>query len=585
MAPLGKLDIAEVQEVAARITTTAQDQGTHKASLEKLSIELNRLCSLHDVLTDSDEPGQPKHAAVSEVASAVDECVQYLDEMVNGDQNAPDDHPSNSEIAAGGLERCSRNLIRVLGDALSIDAEPPSYDAATDSGSISPAQTTHRTPYSDDKRSPLLPQQSHIRATGSSQRPQRNSRYIQKAEVAIISHPFTDTNSAPTRPSTKWKGFAKSIACIAPTIAPGEKALRTRCFASGSQLRLAIVTGRLLQAYDAARDLLLWELHGNSSQLVQGNEEPLEFGEGFRSSPDGTLLCVVASRKSHKRLLIIDSQSGWIKMEYLLSSTDGNKPHISQNNAMAVICNSGTPKDRNGQLKVFSLLPEDEGNKPKSIPFDKPASSQGISLRFAPDNYHIITCAGPTSRSSAAPSVTVSVYDLRSSSLVRTTSIPCSEAFNNNSHAVKFAADFHFPSANEWLVSFPDYSGPRTTRIVNARLGQTVAAFTPELSLSQRWQVGVLAPGKVQVAYDKETGIFTRVEASTTMVPRGQALTICKFTLSAGGGREKAAARKPYQIKVSTMTCKASDSCGLTADGGHLFIQGSAKIDVLSLAL
>lgn len=340
-----------------------------------------------------------------------------------------------------------------------------------------------------------------------------------------------------------------------------------------------------MQTYDTARDLLLWELHGNSSQLVQGNEEPLNFGEGFRPSPDGTLLSVVASRKSHKRLLIIDSQSGWVKMECLLSSTDGNKPHISPNNNMAVICNSGTLKDRAGHLKVFSLLPEHEGSKPKSISFDKPASSQGISIRFAPDNHHIITCIGPTSRSDVSPSVTVAVYDHRSSSLVRTTTIPCSESFNNSSNTVKFAADFHFPSENEWLVSFPDYSGPRTTRVVNARLGQTVAAFTPELSLSQRWQVGVLAPGKVQVAYDADTGIFTRVEASTTMVPRGQALTICKFTLSAGGGREKAAARKPYQIKVSTMTCKASDSYGLTADGGYLFIQGSTKIDMLSLAL
>lgn len=176
MAPLGDLDVADVREVARRIRATAQDQDIHKATLEKISDDLNRLCSLYNAPTRPTDTGQPEAAAVSDVASAVDECVQYLDEMDSGERAIHDAHASNVEVVIGGLVRCSRNLLRALGDPQDMDAEPPSYDVATDSNRALPRPATRHAPYSDDKASPLLPQPSRIHATGSNQRPRHESR-------------------------------------------------------------------------------------------------------------------------------------------------------------------------------------------------------------------------------------------------------------------------------------------------------------------------------------------------------------------------------------------------------------------------
>ncbi|QPG96782.1 hypothetical protein C2857_005244 [Epichloe festucae Fl1] len=456
---------------------------------------------------------------------------------------------------------------------------PPPYENATSSNS----EQTPFVSYSDEKTHPSDTAQDAI-----TNRIPTDSPKIQGGGPSQPLQPSQPSHT-PKHAGKKWSSTPKRVSCIAPSIAPGHAILRTRCFHSKSQhLRLALATSTTVQVYDAMRDSLLWELHSNSSQLVQGNEEPLTFGEGFRPSPDGSLLCVIASGRDQRRLLIVDSETGWVKLECALSATDGNKPHISPDNTTAVLCHSGSATDSTGHFKIFSLI-EEQANV-RRLRFDKPASWQGMSIRFAPDSKHVIACAGPIRKvkHAAAPSVSVCVYDIgESGKMVRSTSLACSPKFNNTSQNVKFAADFHFPSLDEWLVSFPDYSSPGKTCIVNARLGQTVAVFSSELTLSQKWQVGVQSPGKAQVAHDAESGIFTRMELSNTIFPRGQTVTITKFALSANGGREKSVVRKPFQIRAVVLSCKHADVCGLSPDGSHMFVQQGAagKVDVLSLTM
>lgn len=370
---------------------------------------------------------------------------------------------------------------------------------------------------------------------------------------------------------------------------PGNAVLRTRCFHHKSHLRLALATNSLFQVYDALRDSLLWELHGNSSQLIQGNEAPFDFGDGFRPSPDGSILVITVHRKGQRRLLIADTETGWIKSEHSMSASDGNKPHISPDNNKVMIAHWGPANDRGSHLKIFPIDKEQGQYQVRQVPFERPANWQAIGMRFAPDSRHIITCVGPAKKTKeTALTVSVCVYSEDNSQAVRSTKIPCSPKFNTTSNPVKFVADFHFPSADEWLVSFPDYSNTGKTCIFNARLGQMVAVFTSELSLAQKWQVGVLSPGRAEVAYDKESGVFTKMELSATMIPRAQTATITKFVLSANGGRERSVVRKPFQIRAMVTSCRFTDACGLAPDGSHMFVQqqgSGGKIDIISLAI
>ncbi|KAG5977430.1 hypothetical protein E4U55_006764 [Claviceps digitariae] len=444
----------------------------------------------------------------------------------------------------------------------------------------------------------------------------------------------------------KWSSTPTLLSSILPSIPPGHAVLRARCFATGAsqqqqqQLRVALATSTTLQVYDARRDALLWELHGNSSQLVQGNEEPLQFGEGFRPSPDGRLLCVVASRgnqrQQQRRLLIVDTETGWVRLEYALSATDGNKPHFSEDNSMVVVlghadgrADAGPDAKGYGYFKIFSLE-EGEAHRPnhvrRRIRFEKPAPGQAMAMRFAPDCKHLITCAGPTrkvDRDAAPPSISVCVYSIddEADRPIRCTHFPCSSRFfttndkNNNNNkssssssssssnssssppTVPFSTDFHFPTPQGWLVSFPDYTtpGPPQTCLVNARLGQLVAILPPpQLSLSQKWQAGVsLAPPPQppELAYDPQTGLFTRMDVHTTMLSRSQTTTLTKFALSANGGREKAVLRKALQIRAVVLSCRAGDVCALSSDGLYVLVRrgggggAEAKMDVFSVGV
>ena len=183
------------------------------------------------------------------------------------------------------------------------------------------------------------------------------------------------------------------------------------------------------------------------------------------------------------------------------------------------------------------------------------------------------------------PNVTVSVYNEATGDLVRSTRPQASPG--RPTPSPNFTPGFHFPSVDEWLVSFPDPQSPEKTYIMNARLGQTVAVFSTELSLKQKWQVGVQSAEMVQVAYDEESGIFTRMEVVGTMLPRGKTVTVTHFALSANGGREKAVLRKAYQIRSKVLRCKQAGVCGLSSVGSHVFAQqGSAgKVDIFTVAL
>ncbi|KAG5949167.1 hypothetical protein E4U53_006022 [Claviceps sorghi] len=429
------------------------------------------------------------------------------------------------------------------------------------------------------------------------------------------------TSSKPA--SKKWSSAPTLLSSILPSIPPGHAVLRARCFASGASqqeqkpLRVALATSTTLQVYDARRDALLWELHGNSSQLVRGDEEPLQFGEGFRPSPDGRLICVVASRGSprqQRRLLVVDVETGWVRLEHALAATDGNKPHFSHDNSMVVVLGQadGAGARGHGYFNVFPLQ-EVEGQRPhrvrRRIRFERPAPGQAMTFRFAPDSKHLITCAGPTRKvdgDAPPPSISVCLYSVEDETdrPVRCTRLPCSPRLSSSSSssssstssqlAMPFAADFHFPSPQEWLVSFPDYTspGPGRTCVVNARLGQIVAILPPpELSLSQKWQVGVSSAPPAQppeVAYDGETGLLTRLDVSGTMLPKGQTLTVTKFALSANGGREKAVLRRALQIRAVVLGCRAGDVCALSPDGSHVLVRhvgGEAKMDVFAVGV
>ncbi|KAG5962809.1 hypothetical protein E4U58_003747 [Claviceps cyperi] len=492
---------------------------------------------------------------------------------------------------------------------------PPPYEAATD------GQGPHDNNNDDDdddtrEKRPFIAYSDENPTQGSSS---CTSDHHSRASAAQGAGGSFGQRAAASSTSKKSNATPTLLCSILPTIPPGHNILRTRCFASDTspqqqRFRVALVTRTILQVYDAQRDALLWELHGNSSQLVQGNQEPLQFGEGFRPSPDGSLLCVIASRGGqcqHRRLLIVDSETGWVRLEHALSATDGNKPHVSADNRMVVVLGQVGGPDSHGYLKILSLQ-EGDAHRPhnvqRRIRLAKPAPGQAMGIRFAPDSRHVITCAGPTKRviEDQAPSISVCVYGVveEGDTPLRCTRLPCSPSFNknnrnssasSNSVVVPFSADFHFPSPQEWLVSFPDSTspGPGRTCLVNARLGQIVAILTaPELSLSQKWQVGVSSAAPAQpteVAYDPETGLFTRMDVHSMLLPRGQTITMTKFALSSNAGRAKAVLRKALQIRAMVWTCKAGDVCALSPDGSHVLVRqddsGSAKVDVLSVAV
>ncbi|KAG6011993.1 hypothetical protein E4U43_008002 [Claviceps pusilla] len=513
------------------------------------------------------------------------------------------------------------------------DLAPPPYEAAMGgedhNDNDDDNDTREQRPfvsYRDEKQTELPTRRRS--SSSSSSRSRSRSRM-----TLICSSKNGGTASKPQTPSKKWSSTPTLVCSILPSIPPGQAVLRARCFASGpsQQLRVALATSTMLQVYDARRDALLWELHGNSSQLVQGDEEPLRFGEGFRPSPDGRLLCVVASRggsrqQQQRRLLIVDADTGWVRLEYALSATDGNKPHCSEDNSMVVVlgqagADAGAAAHKgHGYLKVFSLREEEaEAHRAnhvrRRIRFEKPAPGQAMAIRFAPDSKHLITCAGPAKTlnwDAAPPSISVGVYSVEREAdrPIRRTRLPCSAKFFSNSNPksssnsstsssqpiVPFAADFHFPAPQEWLVSFPDYTGPAPGRtcLLNARLGQIVAILPPpELSLSQKWQVGVASSAPpaqpTELAHDQDTGLFTRMDVTGSLLSRRQTVTVTKFALSANGGREKAALRRALQIRVVVLPGKAGDVCALSSDGSHVLVRsvggGEAKMEVFSVGV
>ncbi|KAK2595356.1 hypothetical protein QQS21_006956 [Conoideocrella luteorostrata] len=601
VSQVGAVDVAEVERVASGIESMLSETGEKRLALQQISQDLRHICDTHPAATCGPYLVLNVTSAVAnDVTLAVDDCHQLLSEIKDIRSIKIGGSRDTAGATIDRLERSAERLRRIVEISMAHGSDAVGAAAATASSSDSPpsyetATNITETHAGSSRPRPFVPYSDETAPSANENEQSISSKLLPLKLSAVegreSSHDevLMSVTDSSRHGSNKWTGSTpKRVSRVAPSISPGHVILRTRCFHSRSQLRLALATKTLLQVYDALQDSLLWELHGNSSQLVEGNEEPLSFGEGFRPSPDGSLVCVIAYRKNQRRLLIIDADTGWVKLEYLVSPTDGTKPHFSPDNTKVVLCHSGNATDTTGQFKIFSLVEGQGQAKVRQIRFDKPESWQGMAIRFAPDSKHIITCAGPIRRvKDAAHSVSVRVYDEATGEVVRSAALPCPPKFNSTSQTVKFAADFHFPNLHEWLVSFPDYSGTGKTCIVNARLGQTVAVFSSQLTLSQKWQVGVSPPGKVEVAYDKESGIFTRMELSDTMIPRGQTVTITKFALSANGGREKAILRKPYQIRAAVLSCKHADVCGLSPDGSNMFVQQGAagKVDVISLAI
>lgn len=279
-------------------------------------------------------------------------------------------------------------------------------------------------------------------------------------------------------------------------------------------------------------------------------------------------------------------------MEHSLSATDELCPQISHDNSKVMVWNYGNGAAEGSRVaKIFPLIEGQEQAKARRVSLGKMEPRQAFTGRFVPDNKHLLTCAG-TMRTAketgiTTPSVSICVYNEETGEKVRSSIFPYSPKFSSAWQASKFSVNFHFLSSEEWLLSLPDYHNPEKTCIFNARLGQTVAVFASQLTLSQKWQGGVSSPERIQVTYDKVSGIFTKMEVSTTMIPRGQTVTITKFALSANGGREKSVVRKAVQIRSKVLSCKHGDACGLSGDGSYMFVQQAKgeKIDIISLAL
>ncbi|KAK3190971.1 hypothetical protein K4F52_002919 [Lecanicillium sp. MT-2017a] len=627
----GTVSVSQILDIVTGIEAVLDQAGHRRDTLRRLSLDLERLCSTNPRRNSGqrDTTLTVPVASAIYISSAAGDCQQYLNQITNAQDSESSGLTSSADVAIGLLERSSQFLKRALEDVVTggygRDAQlapPPPYGADTevaitnievpvvDNGWRPEAPTEPRPetppetlpeptaadssshPSSHHSRSPASPRVStEVLSTSSNSKPMKFTPYSdERTHLSVPSAGSSSIANSSRRRASSRSSATQRLSCIAPSIPPGATVLQAKCFNRDSQLRLALTTSTLLQVYDGLRDSLLWELHSNSGQLVQGNEEPLNFGKALVPSPDGSILGIIAHRENQRRLLIVDAESGWVKLEHLLSIKDGAQLDISPDNTKAVLCHDNNDSGSIESFKVFSLVEGDGQPVMRRIQYQTRDLWHGMGVRFAPDGQHIITCTGPSKQlkgTSTPPNVCVNIYNDSTGDRIRSARPPRSPTAKTNWPS-SFTPGFHFPTEEDWLVSFPDLgSSSGKTCIMNARLGQTVAVFGSELSMSQKWQVGVQSADAVEVAYDAESGIFARTETTSTLIPRGQTVTLTQFALSANGGREKAVVRKAHQIRSKVLSCKHAGVSGLSPDGLHMFVQqGSAgKVDIMSLAL
>ncbi len=125
---------------------------------------------------------------------------------------------------------------------------------------------------------------------------------------------------------------------------------------------------------------------------------------------------------------------------------------------------------------------------------------------------------------------------------------------------------------------------------MDAKTGKTVALVSAERTLLQKWKSGILPASMAEIAFDESSGVWTRMELTTTLLPPGQTATVTKFVLPGTTWRQVSLkeARDAWAVarsKVVVFSVGPDDLCELSSDGTLLAVRRAAthQVDVLSL--
>jgi hypothetical protein len=370
-----------------------------------------------------------------------------------------------------------------------------------------------------------------------------------------------------------------------------------------------LTTSEAVELYEADTGTLLWALEGSSQQFIQWHGQPVTFTRNFQFSPDGSIFCVeITLRWSHRELLVVDAQDGRVITRRALADKDGTVPQISPDNTKVALFKWSYGHESMNYIKVIPIdVESNEEYRARAadsrqreygfnlIPIPQLMRGGGISMSFAPDSKHVITCEGNLSKPGSNTddesfSTCVRVYRslISGGTLVHEVCIPGSRAPTNPLFEAwaSFSMRFHYPSPETWLVSFSDFTdNVGKTRIIEATTGETVALVSAERNTWQSWKSGMFHPHTVDMAYDETSGFWTRMEVTKTMLPPGQTVTITRFELPGAAWQQGSVksikdAWSVARSQVAVVNIGADDNCDLSRDGTRLFVRRAAAQQV-----
>lgn len=352
---------------------------------------------------------------------------------------------------------------------------------------------------------------------------------------------------------------AKKVLSVAKTPPHGSGVnWATAYFRAKDGPKMLLSTKIAVEVYDLATGTIRWTLPATLPEFLRQDETTVEFAHGVKVSADHSVICLQFRHQNDDReLLVLDAHDGHVVNRRPLPYTTGSTPHVSRDGKKVAMFDWGgwgyDPRKLN-RVRVASVErgaagPERTSSTewPSSAAlnagpwlheFDLPKlrPGGGMSMSFAPDGDHILTCEGPFGApASTETAVTIRVYRCRDGALVHHFHFPgpprqTNHFFPETVHELSLR--FHFPESGEWLVSFPDYADASYgTRVVDARTGETVALLSAERSVFQTWQAGLSSPCKAEVALDERTGNWTRLELVKTVLPPRQTATVTRFAL------------------------------------------------------
>lgn len=353
----------------------------------------------------------------------------------------------------------------------------------------------------------------------------------------------------------------------------------------GSEKRFCLTTSHSIQVYNANNGALLWKVDGNSPQL----EAHFDVTRSMRVSPDGTVVCVTVGQPSQRQLLIFDTRTGSLRGTYALAQQDADVPCISHDNSLVAVFHWSSGPGGDNFLKIMEI--NESPMTFRNSEFKKLQLWRGVGMTFAPDNRHIIIIEGPgaVEVDSKNLSVSISIYDDWTRSIVSTVDRPGPATSGFLEQIAEFRADIHCLRADQWLISFPDYHEPGQTCILNAKTGETLVSVASDRNFSQWWQAGILPSFLVDMACEEESGVFTRTEINDTVIPRGKTVTITRFTLIGARLRERALREHTGErwSRVKVVKIGVDDKCYLSNNGLQLVIvRGKTQqCDIMALPM